>query len=260
MIMKRLLFVIGLMTVASFGVTARAASDTLRVQLGVYHCDNDSICEPAENAEFCPLDCVPPPATTTDDEPPPPQGTRVIDQIIDLFQTYIPFVGETDGGAPGTGDDAGYVCESGSCTTFTEDLTRSVIVSFEESFDEYRGGDVSIKPISGQEIAFEWEAGMTMRIMRSPEEFPVDPLSGELVYEGADGSFTSFMVGDADVLYYSLFPKYNDGSYGDPEFIIVKSQEVGDGKNATTTLFARIVNTFFVTILGFVGRFIFLLI
>lgn len=266
MIMKTAFAVLIVVSLGSFASLGYAASDTVHIELGVYHCDNDSICEVAENAEFCPLDCI---ATTTPEEPepeeeedstPPSQGPRVIEQLIDLFQTYIPFIGDLTEQSINSIDEPGYVCTDGACTTFTEDLARSVVVSFEEASEGGGGATVSVSPISGEEIAFVWEEGMTMRIMRSPEEFPIDSLSGELVYEGARGEFTAFGVLDSDIMYYSLFPKYEDGSYGDPEFIIVKSQSVSDGKKATSTLMTLTVGTFFVAILGFIGRFIFLLI
>lgn len=262
MIMKASLVALMVAVSVIFHHVTYAASDSLHVELGVYHCDNDSICEVAENAEFCPLDCVAePPATTTEEEDSaPPQGQRVIQRIIDLFQTYIPFIGNPTGIPGASVNDSGYVCDGTLCTVFTEDLTRSVIVSFEESFGGDEENSVSISPISGEEIAFAWEEGMTMRIMRSPKEFPIDPLSGELVYEGASGGFTSFGVLGSNIMYYSLFPRHEDGSYGDPEFIIVKSQSVPDTKKATSTLVTIAVNTFFVAILGFIGRFIFLLI
>jgi hypothetical protein len=240
-----------------------AASDTLRVELGVYHCDNDAICEVAENVEFCPLDCV---ATTTeeepeeDDPPRPSQGPRVIQQLVDLFQTYIPFVGEGIVPFVGPMDESGYVCEDDFCTAFTDDLARSVIVSFEESFDGWESGSVSIKPIVGGEIIFEWDDDVTMRIMRSFKEFPIDPLSGELVYEGMSGKFISPAFLGADIMYYSLFPKHPDGSYGQPEFIIIRSQNVSDDKKATSTFLTVGIGAVLAAILGFVGRFIFLLI
>ncbi len=263
MSMRCFLFVIGLVSLTLFGVRVHAASDVLHIELGVYHCDNDAICEVAENAEFCPLDCVAPPATTTEEEPEdepslPSQRPRIIDQIVDLFQTYIPFVG-TPQDVSGPSNE-GFVCTDGSCTAFTEDLARSVIVSFEESSGNSEGSSVLISPISGNEIVFEWEEGMMMRIMRSPQEFPIDPLNGELVYEGSSGSFKSFGVSDLDIMYYSLFPKREDGSYGDPEFVIVKSQNVPDDTKPTSKFVTVVVNTFVVAILGFIGRFIFLLI
>lgn len=242
--------------------SARAISDTTHVELGVYHCDNDATCEIAENAEFCPLDCVAPPATTTeetDEEDTPPQSTRVVEQIIDLFQTLVPFSGEGEEPTFAIDEHGDVVCADGSCTAFTEDLARSVIVSFEDSFGE-KPSPVSISPVSGNEIAFAWEAGAVVRIMRSDKEFPIDPWSGELVYEGASGEFTADATEGADIMYYSLFPQNEDGSYGDPEFIIVKSNVVPEEAGATSTLFKLASGTFLVTVLSFIGRFIFLLI
>ncbi len=251
--------------IGSFALIAspvHAMSDTTKVKLEVYHCDNDAICEVAENFEFCPLDCDAPPATTTEeteDENTTPQGPRVIEQIVDLFQTLVPFVGEGEAPDSVVNENGEIFCTDGLCTTFTDDLARSIIVSFEDSFGE-ETSPVSIKPVSGNEIAFSWEAGATVRIMRSDKEFPVDPLSGELVYEGAGGTFTAFAAEDAEIMYYSLFPKNEDGSYGDPEFIIVKSQVIPDETEATSTLFKFASGTFLVAVLSFIGRFVFLLI
>lgn len=242
--------------------SARAASDTTHIELGVYHCDNDAICEVAENAEFCPLDCVAPPATTTeeaDEEDTTPQSSRIIEQIVDLFQTLVPFGGEGASPVSEVNENGGVFCTDGSCTTFTDDFARSVVVSFEGSFEE-RASSVSISPVLGNEIAFSWEAGAVVRIMRSDKEFPIDPLSGELVYEGSSGAFTAVAIKGSDIMYYSLFPQNKDGSYGDPEFIIVKSQVVPDEPGATSTLFKLASGTFLIAVLSFIGRFIFLLI
>jgi hypothetical protein len=261
--MHRALFLFVFISLIAFWGQAQAASDTIHVELGVYHCDNDSICEVAENAEFCPLDCT---ATTTEEEPEednPPRPSsrpRLIQQFVDLFQTYIPFTGESVGSFVGPTDESGYVCNGDFCTAFTDDFARSVIVSFEESFGGSENGSVSIKPILGGEIVFEWEGDVSMRIMRSPKEFPVDPLSGELVYEGASGEFISSGVLGSDIMYYSLFPRRADGSYGDPEFVIIQSKGVLDEKNATSTLVKLGIGAVLAAILGFVGRFIFLLI
>lgn len=266
MTMRWTLSFLGFVSLISFSGHVYAASDTLRVELGVYHCDNDAICEVAENAEFCPLDCTAPVATTTDPEPPdddsPPSSQRLfaIQQLVDLFQTYIPFVGEGVTPFVNLMNESGYVCDGDFCTAFTDDLARSVIVSFEESFGEGMSGSVSIKPIVGGEIVFEWEENVTMRIMRSPDEFPIDPLSGELVYEGMSGKFISSGFLGADIMYYSLFPKHPDGSYGQPEFIIIRSQNVLDDKKATSTFLTVGIGAVLAAILGFVGRFIFLLI
>lgn len=267
MIMRWALFLLGFASLIAFSGHVHAASDTLRVELGVYHCDNDAICEVAENAEFCPLDCSAPVATTTEpedddgdeDSAPPSQRSFVIQQLVDLFQTYIPFVSEGTTPFVNLINESGYVCDGDFCTAFTDDLARSVIVSFEESFNEGENGSVSIRPILGGEIIFEWEKDVTMRIMRSQDEFPIDPLSGELVYEGMSGKFISSGFFGADIMYYSLFPKYADGSYGHPEFVIIKSQDVSD-KKATSTFLTVGVGAVLAAILGFVGRFIFLLI
>lgn len=265
MTMRLILSILGFVSLMALSGQVSAASDTLRIELGVYHCDNDSICEVAENAEFCPLDCVAPTATTTDPEPQddgprPSSRLRSIQQFVDLFQTYIPFVGEGVTPFVNLINGSGYVCDDDFCTAFTDDLARSVIVSFEESFGDGASGNVSIKPILGGKIVFEWEKDVSVRIMRSSKEFPVDPLSGELVYEGASGEFISSGVFGSDIMYYSLFQKHSDGSYGHPEFIIIKSQNVSDDKKATSTFLTVGIGAVIAAILGFVGRFIFLLI
>ncbi len=265
MTMRWTLSFLGFVSLISFSGHVYAASDTLRVELGVYHCDNDAICEVAENAEFCPLDCTAPVATTTEpeaedeDSPPPSQRPLVIQQLVDLFQTYIPFVSEGVTPLVNLINESGYVCDGDFCTAFTDDFARSVIVSFEESFDGWENSDVSIKPIPGGEVVFEWEEDVSMRIMRSPDEFPIDPMSGELVYEGTSGKFVSSGVLGSDVMYYSLFPKRADGSYGNPEFIIIKNQNL-NGAETTSTFKTVGIGAVLAVILGFVGRFIFLLI
>lgn len=262
--MKLSLFLVATITSFLFCRPLFAASDSINVELGVYHCDNDALCEVAENPEFCPLDCVSLPASTTEDTndaPTPPPGIRTVQQIIDLFQTFIPFVGGVDGGDSSVLlDGSEYVCTDGSCTAFTDDLTRSVVISFEESYTGMSGANVSIKPISGEDVVFAWEEGVTMRIMRSPKEFPIDPMSGELVYEGASGGFSSLEAAGSNIMYYSLFPRRSDGSYGNPEFVIIKIKETSGEEGVVDVETVATLGTFIATILVFVGRFIFLLI
>jgi hypothetical protein len=205
-------------------VTASTASDGTDIDLEVYFCDGDLVCDPEENYGSCPSDCASP---TPEPDPGPdeddggrPDGHRDVPVLIippnaggstSTVVTVTPEgIHQTEGQGPGI---SSYGIPDGDGPTFT---------SLDATIDE-RTNVVTIS----------WESdGSYVRILRSEEGFPTSPFEGGyVVYEGRGDEFVDYDIETGKTYYYSIFKQGSDGAYGQRQMVIVKVVE----SIATTT-------------------------
>ncbi len=224
----------------SFATIVYGAQDSTVINLEVLFCNHDLICDPEENYSACPSDCVaptPPVATTTEDDggETTPRTRRIIERIIAPIESIItlfPFVPEID--------TDGVQCDGESCTTslsrMLDRFTRSPRKNSNGSVYSEGGLHVATQE-DDDAVVFLWNRGQAVRILRSQEQFPQSPFEGgTLIFEGATGFFEDSLDSIADNLYYALFAREDDGSYGDPQLVLVKNSLLASPVGASQTM------------------------
>lgn len=210
-------------------VHAQTDSDAVQIELDVYNCNNNGICEFGENYPACPLDCDPPPPPTPTTTPSTDAGTRSsvrrIDPLITLLTELRNVLGRlfiTLSEERMTTSIIQSVCVDGVCTVILPDGSLGAGVS-SSGLDPSISITLSVRPHE-KGVLFEWNRGALVRIVRNSEAFPVDPLGEHLLYEGDRGFFID-ETKEVGVFYYAIYPKNSRGVYGTPHFVIVRHEE-----------------------------------
>ncbi len=231
---------IGAIVTCLFPSALFAVSDTSIVTIEVAFCNHDLLCDAEENYTACPSDCDAPatttPETVPEEEPQTSSGARpsIISQIIDIFVPFAP-------PAPlqATFEET-VQCDGESCTSSVSRVLDRFARSPRRNSSGGVYGEGGLR-IATQEdsdgVVFLWNRGQAVRILRSPEQFPQSPFEGgTLIFEGTTGFFEDSLNTIAENLYYALFVREDDGSYADPQLVLVKNSLLASPAGVSKTM------------------------
>jgi hypothetical protein len=182
---------------APAALSAAASADPVIVELEVFFCDGDLVCDAEEAWQSCPSDCaapVPPPPDEEDDED---EGPR-------------------HGSGPHEPEGPVVNPEGDSVSSAATPIDDRL---FAESVDVH---------VTGGAVEFSWgiARGESVRILRSETgEFPTSPLSGGIVvYEGSAENFVDEDIEPGRTYRYAVFHG-SGGVYGVRNLVLAQSSQ-----------------------------------